>query len=677
MKTWKRILALGMAAALLAMSAVGCQNGDNGDSTEEAATGEAASTESTALDFESNAADAGIQFYMTTDKVDYSEGDEIHFTLTVYNNKDLYTVSQIKVENNCSDEIDGDVPSFSGTITTGSYKTYEGTLTVDSSAMTLSKAQNSETGSFYNAVDSTTDTSVTARPYVKITYGGNELIVRYTVTVNFFQTKISINNADRTNFSTVSVHDPSIVVGEDPDGQKCYYIFGSHLAWAKSYDLMNWETFTNNINRDYKTLFAEPATWGEHGKTGYTVNGYMWAPDVIWNESMQKWCMYMSIDSDNWYSSIVLLTADNLEGDWTYVGEVIYSGFSNEEFYDETDVAQVTGETELADRYKKGSKWGDYYPNMIDPCVFYDEEGNLWMTFGSWSGGIFIIEMDEETGFRDYSVTYENNDHSDPYFGTKIAGGKYVSGEASYVQYYGGYYWLFITYGGLESDGGYNMRVYRSTTPNGGYVDELGNTPYYDTWEQNYNDNQGIRLFGAYMWRTMTNGHVSQGHNSAFVDEDGRMYLIYHTRTTDGSEGHHVEVKQLVLNEDGWLLSLPYQYSGETVDENGMAAADCVGTYEVILHTLNIDYANKETKKPTQIDLNEDGTITSHIGAESLGTWELVDGTAYIHLNYKGEEYHGVLCQMYVEDTSILTTVFTALGTSSQQTLWGSMSIEE
>ena len=103
----------------------------------------------------------------------------------------------------------------------------------------------------------------------------------------------------------------------------------------------------------------------------------------------------------------------------------MYSGFYNEEYYNETDVARVTGETELADRYKRA--WGDYYPNNIDACVFYDDDGNLWMSYGSWSGGIFMLELDEETG---YSVTYEDGIHSDPYFGRKIAGGKYVTGDA-------------------------------------------------------------------------------------------------------------------------------------------------------------------------------------------------------------------------------------------------------
>ena len=53
----------------------------------------------------------------------------------------------------------------------------------------------------------------------------------------------------------------------------------------------------------------------------------MWAPDVIWNETMGKWCMYMSINGANYRSVIVLLTADDIEGDWTYVGPVVYSGF--------------------------------------------------------------------------------------------------------------------------------------------------------------------------------------------------------------------------------------------------------------------------------------------------------------------------------------------------------------
>ena len=92
----------------------------------------------------------------------------------------------------------------------------------------------------------------------------------------------------------------------------------------------------------------------------------------------------------------------------------------------QTDADEVLGVTELPDRYikngVKNGKWGDEFPNCIDPTVFYDDEGNLWMAYGSWSGGIFMLELDETTGLRDYSVTYETNEHSDAYFGKKIAG---------------------------------------------------------------------------------------------------------------------------------------------------------------------------------------------------------------------------------------------------------------
>ena len=65
-------------------------------------------------------------------------------------------------------------------------------------------------------------------------------------------------------------------------------------------------------------------------------------------------------------------------------------------------------------------------------------------------------------------------------FGKKIAGGYYVSGEASYIQKIGQYYYLFMSYGGLNAVAGgdwpygavgYQMRVFRSEKPDGPYMD--------------------------------------------------------------------------------------------------------------------------------------------------------------------------------------------------------------
>ncbi|MCR5031600.1 MAG: glycoside hydrolase family 43 protein [Lachnospiraceae bacterium] len=609
--------------------------------------------------------DKSITVSLQTDQASYKKGEEIGYTLTVANDRADYIVSMVRIDATNDDAIQEiGTPSFTGQILSGESASYEGTL------VAFSDTDYTNTPAPKIALQGDIET-VTLRPYVKIQVDGTELMVRYVVEVVMYQQKVEIAEEDKVTLKTVTSHDPAIVMGEDPQGKKCYYIFGSHRAWAKSYDLANWEYFTNNLSRDYAKILEEPAAWSAHGSSNYRVDGYMWAPDVIYNRDMGKWCMYLSVDGDYWYSSIVLLTADNLEGDWTYEGIVVYSGFATDEFYAETDAPRVLGSEEYPQRYSRGRKWGDYYPNNIDACVYYDDEGNLFMSYGSWSGGIFLLELDESTGLRDYTVTYEDNAHSDPYFGKKIAGGAYVSGEASYVQKIGDYYWLFMSYGQLEAKGGYNVRVFRSKSPDGDFTDLLGNTPYFDSYVLNFNLPVGERLFGGYKWRTFSKGQVAQGHNSAFVDEDGRAYMVFHTRTTDGSEGHYVKVHQLFLTEDGWLLAAPYQTQGETLKEDGYTTGEVAGEYDVILHTLNIDYGALEVNKPEHIALNPDGTITG----DHTGTWTLQSGTPYIDLTIDDTTYKGVTLSMRIEDTSILTMTFTALG-DDQITLWGSRSIQ-
>lgn len=226
----------------------------------------------------------------------------------------------------------------------------------------------------------------------------------------------------------------------------------------------------------------------------------MWAPDVIWNKAMKKWCMYLSVNGDYWYSSIILLTSDNIEGPYRYQAPVVISGFHTGTSYKDTDLEIVIGtQTSLPSRYAVGNKWGERYPNCIDPCVFYDEQGKLWMSYGSWSGGIYMLELDENTGLRDYDVEYAltgsgNGITVDPYFGKKIAGGYYSSGEASYIEYIGGYYFLFVTNGGLAAggnandynNGGYQMRVFRSQNPDGPYVDSKNSTALYGSYLLNF-----------------------------------------------------------------------------------------------------------------------------------------------------------------------------------------------
>lgn len=539
----------------------------------------------------------------------------------------------------------------------------------------------------------------------------------------------------------IAVHDPSIVM--DVTGSNAnnplYYIYGSHLGRAKTYATGNyqiWNTFktgeentgTSNslfadvngklVNfkdaystqlvkkvKNYKGEEVDFPNFDAHvwQAKGNNVKGMQWAPDVIYNRTMKKWCMYMSLNGDNWCSTIVcFISSDGLEGPWIYQGPVVCSGFSGRYAHNgfaasgdwkNTDLAIATGCTSLPQRYNT-DKWRLYGPNCIDPCVFYDDDDNLWMSYGSWFAGIFMIKLDKENGLRDYTNTYpyqvkgvtttagaaDANATSDPYFGKKIAGGWDVSGEASYIQKVGKYYYLFMSYGGLTAAGGYQIRVFRSEKPDGPYKDCLTSTgldAVYDKPRVNFgvnaNRDEGVKLFGNYQWETMPNAELAQGHNSAIVDHKGRALIVYHTRFMNRGEEHEVRVHQLFVNQDGWLVAAPYEFSGETYTDNDIAtqqlyaATKVEGDYQIIAHPYRQNTAAMDYEKPVTIHLNADGSISG----EYTGKWELVSGTSYINLTLKGVatanaevKFKGVLTEQTIDYTNIKALCFTALSSS-------------
>lgn len=521
--------------------------------------------------------------------------------------------------------------------------------------------------------------------------------------------------AENSDFMRASVHDPSIV--KDPS-TGTYYIFGSHLAFAKSEDLISWMGVDCNVKTEWETLFAEPWEWaaqGNHGNsTDVNLNGQMWAPDVIWNDTMNKWCMYMSIDGNDWCSSICLLTADNIEGPYEYQGIVVYSGFNNPNSptdITKTDVYQVLDEEDDLVRYKSTS---ESCINAIDPCVKYDENGDLYMSYGSWSAGIYMLKLDPATGLRDYSVKYETeNDKSDAYFGTKIAGGYYNSGEASYLLKVGDYWYLFMSYAGLTAQGGYQIRIYRSENIDGPYVDQNGVSAISNSAFDYKNKDYGVKLFGSYEMPGITKVQVAQGHNSAFVDDDGKIYVVYHTRFQSekgDNEMHQVRVHQMFVNEDGWLIAAPYEYTGETLSTDGYDASEVAGEYAFIYHDPLMYYcvvsgsqfgiigSDETTTKEMSIEkdlvvahrkavvkcsisythegsekvvLNEDGTI----GGDYTGTWKFTDG-ANVEMNLDGVTYKGVFLQQEDESTERnMRMTFTMLG--DNVTVWGVQTNEQ
>jgi len=547
----------------------------------------------------------------------------------------------------------------------------------------------------------------------------------------------------KVSYERQSVHDPSIIKhGSD------YYVFGSHMGVAKTSNLKDWQTPAINgeveTNGYYGTRDTKgnvtPVSYNQAFKTGAygtkkiqvkkngavvevsvdfssfpasdwntahgeAVKGNMWAPDIIFNKSMGKYCLYTSLNGSKCNSLVVLLTSDNIEGPYVYEAPIVYTGFtkSGSTSYDKTDLHLVLNGGEklssLPARYdNKGTYQNAIWPHAIDPFVLYDDGGNLWLGYGSWSGGIYMLELDEETGLRDYTVTYnyeingtaatdsskaDGNVTSDPYFGKKIAGGHYVSGEGAYVEKIGDYYFLFMSYGFYSPWGGYNMRIFRSKNPDGPYVDVRGTDAIYNAWVDNYrSDSRGLQLMGNYQWNTMDVAEIAQGHNSALQDDDGNSYVIYHTKLANDTAEHQLRVHQLYLNEDGWIVAAPYEYAGEkdTTATTAISSAVIAGEYDFIMHQYSNTNAKDEgtvaanviIAKPKNITLGSDGKIT---GAYT-GTWTESANAAYATIVIDGTTYKGVFTEQTIDGTNMKTVCFTAVDNKGK-CIWGSKKLSD
>lgn len=463
----------------------------------------------------------------------------------------------------------------------------------------------------------------------------------------------------------VSVHDPSIIKA---DGK--YYIFGSHMSTAVSEDLRTWTSIGDGYkvkDQIYYELMANEDAFAYAGSKKSVIptddrGWHVWAPDVIYNEAAGLYYLYFCTSSTWNASNLCYATSENIEGPYEWQGALIYSGFTAQTL-ENTDVTEYVDEETAKDTYIKKSNEYNYnkYPNAIDPTVLYDEDGRLWMVYGSWSGGMYLLELDAQTGEVIHPEADEEN-RIDTYFGKRLMGGNHTSMEGPYILYdeQSGYYYLFLSYGSLTREGGYQIRVFRSETIDGDYVDMNGEFPL-DT-ENMEQAPYGLKLSGNYYLPSLEMAYMATGHNSAFIDDDGKKYIVNHTRFDNKTEDHEPRVHQFIVNEEGWPCMLPYATDGETVSETGYEMSDMAGRYYVINQGTAID-AN--IAEPFILYLEEDGKVYGD-GVE--GSWEAKDNTCYMNITYGDTGYSGVFCQMNDEaGTQVMT--FSAVG--NNESVWG------
>jgi arabinan endo-1,5-alpha-L-arabinosidase len=224
----------------------------------------------------------------------------------------------------------------------------------------------------------------------------------------------------------ITTRDPSSIV-------KCkdeYWVFytGHGVPSYRSRDLVKWE-------RGPAVFKAAPEWIAKIVPKNR--NMQYWAPDIM--KLGDRYILYYSVSSfGKMTSAIGLATNPTLDPDdpayhWTDQGFVVRT------------------------------QDGDGY-NAIDPSVFHNSDGSLWLTFGSYWSGIKLIQLDPKTGKR---IAPDSKLFS-------IAHNESI--EASYLCRHDDYYYLFVNWGsccqGPKST--YNIRIGRSKVVTGPYQDKSG-----------------------------------------------------------------------------------------------------------------------------------------------------------------------------------------------------------
>ena len=287
----------------------------------------------------------------------------------------------------------------------------------------------------------------------------------------------------------IRVHDPSTIIREGSD----YWTFytGRGVPSYRSKDLITW---TNGPR-----VFSEPPAWVTNSIPNNRGGLDYWAPDII--KSGDRYLLYYSVSSFGKNTSAIglasnkILDPDSPNYKWTDQGIVIQSA-TNNNF------------------------------NAIDPAVTFDQEGKLWMSFGSFWSGIKMIELNPKTGLR---ISPDSPIHS-------LA--KYESIEAPFIYFHDGHYYLFVNWGrccrGTNST--YNIRIGRSQKITGPYLDK---------------EEKDLAQGGGSLLLETDGDFIGPGHAGILKEADKFWFsLHFYDKTRRGMST--LAIRPLTWSADGW-----------------------------------------------------------------------------------------------------------------------------
>lgn len=294
------------------------------------------------------------------------------------------------------------------------------------------------------------------------------------------------------------IHDPSGIVRE---GDR-YYLFATHGPGIKRFSSSDLRTWT------YRGTALEPLPAWVPERVPRNA-GTLWAPDVL--RAGGEWRLYYSASAFGLNESCIGLAVSPTLDDqspsygWQDRGPLLCTSLD------------------------------DLTMNALDSHAFSDRDGRDWLVYGSFYGGIFLVELDPATGMvASAAAPLFLARKPELYFGVR---GVWAV-EAAWIEEHDGWYYLFVNWDrccrGVESD--YNIRVGRARRATGPYVDRAGLRM----------DEGGGTLVAA-----TTGRFIGPGHAGIFT-ELGRSLFTFHFYDGENAGIPTLAIRELRWSPDGW-----------------------------------------------------------------------------------------------------------------------------
>jgi len=301
------------------------------------------------------------------------------------------------------------------------------------------------------------------------------------------------------------IHDPA----------ELQYENGYYMTFSTGMGIRSWYRQENDSSWHLADVLEKPGWWDDVFPDN---EGYFWAPCVP-----EKWVMYYSFEADADYASaigraVATGTAPNLL--WKDDGPVLIMPACRDN--------------------------GASCPVAIDPSVYSDEKGDMYMAFGSGTSGIWIVELNKETGhLTDEAAKGFSEDNrafhrvayrrmSNPREPTE-----YI--EAAYVYRHpeNGYYYLFVNWGqccsGVNST--YQIMVGRSKSATGPFIDKDGKNM--------------VEEGGSLLIKTKGR-YIGPGHANIYRHTDGQYAFSFHYYDEEAQGKARLAVREL-----NWIREWP------------------------------------------------------------------------------------------------------------------------